>query len=64
MLRMASGTHPGANWLNQRVTASARHGRIMRDLQMVGWRNQVCGMPVHVEMPDEDLRISILVDRI
>lgn len=60
MLLMASGTHPSANWLHQRVTAAARYDRIMRDLQMVGSRNQVCGMHVHVEVPDEDRRISIM----
>jgi len=60
MLRMASCAHPGANWLHQRVMAAARHDRIMRDLQMVGSRNQVCGMHVHVEVPDEDRRISIM----
>jgi glutamate---cysteine ligase / carboxylate-amine ligase len=60
MLRMASGAHPGANWLHQRVMAAARHDRIMRDLQMVGSRNQVCGMHVHVKVPDVDRRISIM----
>ena len=60
MLWMASGTHASANWLHKRVTAAARHDRIMRDLQMVGSRNQVCGMHVHVEVPDEERRISIM----
>jgi carboxylate-amine ligase len=60
LLLMASGTHPSAAWLRQRVTAAARYDRIMRDLQMLGSRNQVCGLHVHVEVPDEDRRISIM----
>ncbi|MGL4441197.1 MAG: carboxylate-amine ligase, partial [Bosea sp. (in: a-proteobacteria)] len=60
LLMMASGTHPSATWLRQRVTAAARYDRIMRDLQMLGSRNQVCGLHVHVEVPDEDRRISIM----
>ncbi len=60
LLVMASGTHPSATWLRQRVTAAARYDRMMRDLQMLGSRNQVCGLHVHVEIADEDRRISIM----
>lgn len=60
LLMMASGTHPSATWLRQRVTAAARYDRIMRDLQMLGSRNQVCGLHVHVEVPDEDRRVDIM----
>ncbi len=60
LLVTSSGTHPSATWLRQRVTAAARYDRIMRDLQMLGSRNQVCGMHVHVEIPDEDRRIAIM----
>lgn len=60
LLVMASGTHPSATWLRQRVTAAARYDRIMRDLQMLGSRNQVCGLHVHVELADDDRRISVM----
>ncbi len=60
LLLMASGTHPSATWLRQRVTAAARYDKIMRDLQMLGSRNQVCGLHVHVEIPDEDQRVNIM----
>lgn len=60
LLVMTSGTHPSATWLRQRVTAAARYDRMMRDLQMLGSRNQVCGLHVHVEIADEDRRISIM----
>lgn len=57
---LAAGTHPSAAWIRQRVTSAARYDRIMRDLQMLGSRNQVCGMHVHVEVPDPEARISIM----
>lgn len=57
---LAAGTHPSAAWLRQRVTSAARYDRIMRDLQMLGSRNQVCGLHVHVEVPDPEARISIM----
>jgi glutamate---cysteine ligase / carboxylate-amine ligase len=60
LLVTASGTHPSATWLRQRITAAARYDRIMRDLQMLGSRNQVCGLHVHVEIPDEDRRVNIM----
>ncbi len=60
LLLMASGTHPSASWMRQRITAAARYDKIMRDLQMLGSRNQVCGLHVHVEVPDDDVRVSIM----
>ncbi len=57
---LAAGTHPSAAWLRQRVTSAARYDRIMRDLQMLGSRNQVCGMHVHVELADPEARISVM----
>lgn len=57
---LAAGTHPSATWLRQKATSAARYDRMMRDLQMLGSRNQVCGMHVHVEVPDPEARISIM----
>ena len=54
----AMGTFPLAFWPEQIVTPKARYGAIMDDLQMIGYRNMVCGMHVHVEVPDVD-RASI-----
>lgn len=61
MLLLACGTHPTAAWSRQRATEAKRYDGIMRDLQMLGSRNQLCGLHVHVEVPDEDLRIGIMV---
>jgi carboxylate-amine ligase len=32
----------------------------MHDLQMVGERNLLCGLHVHVELPDPDLRVDVM----
>ncbi|RDJ23656.1 carboxylate-amine ligase [Bosea caraganae] len=60
MLLLACGTHPSAVWSRQRATDIARYDQLMRDLQMLGRRNQLCGMHIHVEVPDEDERIRLM----
>jgi glutamate---cysteine ligase / carboxylate-amine ligase len=57
---MASGTHPLAMWTRVRANAQPRYGKVMHDLQMVGSRSVVCGMHVHVEVPDLEARIDIM----
>lgn len=61
MLLLACGTHPSAVWSRQQATDASRYDRLMRDLQMLGSRNQLCGLHVHVEVPDEDERIRLMV---
>ncbi|MBF9231762.1 carboxylate-amine ligase [Microvirga alba] len=57
---VASGTHPLAVWARVRANGQARYGKVMHDLQMVGSRTVVCGMHVHVEVPDLALRVDIM----
>jgi carboxylate-amine ligase len=57
---MASGTHPLAIWSRVRPTSQPRYGKVMHDLQMVGSRTVVCGMHVHVEVPDLAARVDIM----
>jgi carboxylate-amine ligase len=57
---MASGTHPLAVWSRVRPNAQPRYGKVMHDLQMVGSRSVVCGMHVHVEVPDLAARVDIM----
>ncbi len=33
----------------------------MEDLQMIGQRNMLCGLHVHVELPDPDDRVDIMM---
>jgi carboxylate-amine ligase len=57
----ATGTFPLAFRDEQRVTPKARYDDIMHDLQILGLRNIVCGMHVHVEAPDTSARINLIV---
>lgn len=57
---MAAGTHPLAVWARVRPSAQPRYGKVMHDLQMVGSRTVVCGMHVHVEVPDLAMRVDIM----
>jgi carboxylate-amine ligase len=57
---MAAGTHPLAVWSRVRANAQPRYGKVMHDLQMVGSRTVVCGMHVHVEVPDLGTRVDIM----
>jgi len=57
----AMGTFPLAFWPEQKITPKPRYGAILDDLQMVGYRNMLCGMHVHVEVPDPDMRINLIM---
>jgi carboxylate-amine ligase len=57
----AIGTFPLAFWPEQTVTPKVRYDAIIDDLQMIGYRNQLCGMHVHVQVPDLDNRIDLIM---
>ena len=57
----AVGTFPLAFRDDQRVTAKARYDEIINDLQILALRNMVCGMHVHVEVPDQSARINLIM---
>jgi carboxylate-amine ligase len=57
---LASGTHPSADWGQAVHTSKDRYHELMEGLQMVGQRNMLCGMHVHVEVPDADTRIDVM----
>jgi glutamate---cysteine ligase / carboxylate-amine ligase len=57
---LASGTHPSADWTKAIHSPKKRYNELMQDLQMVGQRNMLCGMHVHVEVPDADSRIDVM----
>ena len=60
LLLFAAGTHPTARWARQRRTEKQRYADIMREAQMVEARNMVCGMHVHVEVPDPAARVDLM----
>jgi carboxylate-amine ligase len=57
---VAAGTHPLAAWPEQRQTPKDRYGVVMADLQMLGLRNMLCGLHVHVEVPIPELRVELM----
>jgi glutamate---cysteine ligase / carboxylate-amine ligase len=57
---LAAGTHPTAVWRDMQQTESERYDAVMLDLQMIGQRNMLCGMHVHVELPDPDERVDVM----
>jgi len=57
---LASGTHPTGTWRKARQTAKARYDNVMHDLQMIGQRDLLCGLHVHVELPDPDDRVDLM----
>src|SRR5437588_4352923 len=58
---LAVGTHPPAQWRAATQTPAARYDIVMEDLQMIGQRNMLCGLHVHVELPDPDDRVDIMM---
>jgi carboxylate-amine ligase len=57
---LAAGTHPTADWGKSQQTAGDRYDAVMDDLQMIGQRNMLCGLHVHVELPDPDDRVDVM----
>jgi carboxylate-amine ligase len=57
---ISAGTHPTADWPLQVQTEKQRYDAVMAELQILGLRNLVCGMHVHVEVPDDDLRLDVM----
>ncbi|HEY1364796.1 MAG TPA: carboxylate-amine ligase [Xanthobacteraceae bacterium] len=57
---IAAGTHPTAAWTDGRQTRAERYDKVMHDLQMIGRRNMLCGLHVHVELPDPDARVDVM----
>ena len=56
----ASGTHPTAVWSGGQQTQKIRYDGLMQDFQMLGERNLLCGMHVHVQLPDPDRRVDVM----
>lgn len=57
---LACGTHPFADWQAQHLTDKPRYGEVARALGALSRRVHACGLHVHVEIPDRELRISVM----
>ncbi len=60
ILVLAAGTHPIARWSRQSQTQKDRYETLMQELRMLGRRNVVCGMHVHVEVPRPETRVDLM----
>jgi carboxylate-amine ligase len=57
---IAASCHPIADWKDQHHTDKERYNKLRRDLAGVARRMLICGMHVHVGIPDEDMRINLV----
>jgi carboxylate-amine ligase len=57
---VAASTHPLGAWRDQWVTERRRYDRLLSDFRIVGERNLVCGMHVHVEVPPDVDRVQLM----
>ena len=57
---VAAGTHPLSAWHQQSHTDKSRYARIIDDFQMVGRRNLLCGLHVHVAPPANVDRVALM----
>lgn len=57
---LAASTHPFARWDEQRPTEQERYLTLTEDYQVLARRQVVCGMHVHAEVEDQELRIDLM----
>jgi len=56
----AAGTYPLATWAEQEITPKRRYKAIREELQIVGRRNVLCGLHVHVAPPENSSRVDLM----
>ena len=57
---MACGTHPTAVWRMSQPSPKPRYEEMIEDLRSIGHRNLMCGMHVHVQLPDPEKRMAVM----
>lgn len=57
---LACGTHPTARWDESIQTDKPHYDVVMHELQMIGRRNMLCGMHVHVQTPEPERRVEMM----
>lgn len=60
MRLMSAGTHPMAGWTEQRHTDELRYDNLIDEYQMVGRRNLLSALHVHVAVPDGVDRVQLM----
>ena len=56
---IAAGSHPLARWQRQRHTKKPRYARLIDTFQMIGRRDLLCGLHIHVAAPGSD-RVKVM----
>ena len=56
----SAGTHPFANWADQKITEGDRYKLIIEDMQQIARANLIFGLHVHVGIPDRSEAIEIM----
>ena len=56
----SAGTHPFANWADQKITEGERYKVIIEDMQQIARANLIFGLHVHVGIPDRGEAIQIM----
>lgn len=56
----AAGTHPLGVWREQEPSNGARYEKLIDDFQLVGRRNLLCGLHVHVQPPEDVDRVLVI----
>ena len=57
---IAAGTHPLGFWQDQFVTEQPRYDELISDFRIIGHRNLVCGLHVHVAIPLGVDRVDVM----
>ena len=57
---IAASTHPFATWKDQSHTPKERYDTLTSDLGLTARRLLICGMHIHIEIEDEELRIDLM----
>jgi carboxylate-amine ligase len=57
---LACGTLPNGYWRQAVHTHKPRYDKLMQSLQMIGQRNMLCALHVHVELPQPRRRVEIM----
>lgn len=57
---MACGTHPTALWRASKPSPKPRYTEMIEDLRLIGHRNMLCGMHVHVQLAEPEKRFGVM----
>ncbi|HET9137400.1 MAG TPA: carboxylate-amine ligase, partial [Candidatus Kapabacteria bacterium] len=56
----AAGTHPFADWRDQKITPNDHYDRLIEEMQLIARANLIFGLHVHIGIEDRDLQIQIM----